>query len=194
MLNILLFGPPGAGKGTQSKKVVENYRLLHISTGDILRKEISEHTPLGKVAQHYIDKGELVPDNVVIGMIEEIYNQNKNVKGYVFDGFPRTVAQATALDEMLAKKKQTINLMIVLEAPENELIKRLTNRAKIEGRKDDDLQIIENRIKVYTTQTEPVIEHYHKQGKVHKVNGLQTIEAVFEDICQIIDNFLKNND
>ncbi len=189
MLNILLFGPPGSGKGTQSKQLIEHYKLTHLSTGDILRKEMHEQTPLGRIAQHYIDKGELVPDDVVIGMIEDIFNQNKSTKGYVFDGFPRTVAQAIALDVMLARHKQTINIMVVLEVPENELIKRLTNRAKIEGRKDDELHIIENRIKVYAQQTAPVLDYYNNQGKAQKVNGLQTEEVVFKDVCQKIDHF-----
>lgn len=189
MLNILLFGPPGSGKGTQAKQLIEHYKLAHLSTGDILRKEMHEQTPLGRVAQHYIDKGELVPDDVVISMIEDIINQNKNAKGYIFDGFPRTVPQAIALDAMLAKHKQTINIMIVLEVPENELIRRLTNRAKVEGRKDDELHIIENRIKVYRNQTTPVLDYYNNQGKAQKVNGLQSEKQVFNDVCQTIDHF-----
>jgi len=188
MINILLFGPPGSGKGTQSKRLIQHYGIKHLSTGDILRKEIAEQTPLGRIAQHYIDKGELVPDEVVISIIEEMFAE-KNLKGFVFDGFPRTVAQAKALDSMLSGIKRTICIMIVLQVSENELIKRLLNRAKIEGRKDDELHIIENRIKVYQNQTAPVLEYYKSQGKAYLVNGMQSEEAVFKDICFNIDNF-----
>jgi len=188
MLNILLFGPPGSGKGTQSKLLIQHYGLKHLSTGDILRKEIAEQTPLGRIAQHYIDKGELVPDEVVISIIEEMFAE-KNLKGFVFDGFPRTVAQAKALDSMLIGIKKTICIMIVLQVSEDELIKRLLNRAKIEGRKDDELSIIENRIKVYQNQTAPVLDYYKAQGKVFIVNGMQPEEAVFKEICYNIDNF-----
>jgi adenylate kinase len=191
MLNILLFGPPGSGKGTQSKKIIQYYGLEHISTGDILRKEISEQTPLGRVAQHYIDKGELVPDDIIISMIDEIISSNKKAKGYVFDGFPRTVAQAHALENMLKQKKQNICIMIILNVDEKELINRLTKRAKIEGRTDDDLNIILNRIKVYNSQTAPVINLYKEQGKAFEINGMQTEDEVFKDICYHIDNFSK---
>jgi len=191
MLNILLFGPPGSGKGTQSKKIIQHYGLEHISTGDILRKEISEQTPLGRVAQHYIDKGELVPDDIIISMIDEIISSNKKAKGYVFDGFPRTVAQAHALENMLKQKKQNICIMIILNVDEKELINRLTKRAKIEGRTDDDLNIILNRIKVYNSQTAPVINLYKEQGKAFEINGMQTEDEVFKDICYHIDNFSK---
>ncbi len=191
MLNVLLFGPPGSGKGTQSKKIIQHYNLQHLSTGDIFRREISEQTPLGRVAQHYIDKGELVPDDVVISMIEEVFNTNPKAKGFVFDGFPRTVPQAKALERMLQRKKQTICIMIVLKVEEQELIKRLLNRAKIEGRKDDELHIIQNRIKVYEEQTLPVIEFYKNEGKAFIINGMQTEEEVFKDICYNIDKFSK---
>ncbi|HNV94923.1 MAG TPA: adenylate kinase [Bacteroidales bacterium] len=190
MLNILLFGPPGSGKGTQSKRLIQHYNLNHLSTGDILRKEIAEQTPLGRIAQHYIDKGELVPDEVVISMIEELF-EDKAIKGFVFDGFPRTVPQAKALDNMLLGRNKTICIMVVLEVDKEELIKRLLNRASIEGRKDDELHIIENRIKVYQNQTAPVLDYYLKQGKAFKVNGMQTEDEVFKDVCYNIDNFSK---
>lgn len=190
MLNILLFGPPGSGKGTQSKRLIGHYGLNHLSTGDILRKEIAEQTPLGRVAQHYIDKGELVPDDVVISMIEELF-EDKSIKGFVFDGFPRTVPQAKALDNMLVGRNKTICIMVVLEVEHDELIKRLLNRATIEGRKDDELHIIENRIKVYQNQTAPVLDYYLKQGKAFRVNGMQTEDKVFKDVCYNIDHFSK---
>ncbi len=191
MLNVLLFGPPGSGKGTQSKKIIQHYDLQHLSTGDIFRKEISEQTPLGRVAQHYIDKGELVPDDVVISMIEEVINNNPKAKGFVFDGFPRTVQQAKALEQMLQRKKQSICIMIVLKVEKEELIKRLLNRSKIEGRKDDDSHIIQNRIKVYEEQTSPVIDFYIKEAKAFIINGIQTEDEVFKDICLHIDKFSK---
>ncbi len=191
MLNILLFGPPGSGKGTQSKKLIQHYGLKHLSTGDLLRKEIEEQTPLGRIAQHYIEKGELVPDNVIIGMIEELFNTHQNVKGFVFDGFPRTVAQAKALDNMLQHRKRTICIMIILEVTDQELLKRMLNRAKIEGRKDDEPHIIEHRIKVYKEQTAPVIDYYKKQDKAFFINGMQSEEAVFTEICEHIDKYSK---
>lgn len=188
MLNILLFGPPGSGKGTQSKRLIQHYNLNHLSTGDILRKEIAEQTPLGRVAQHYIDKGELVPDEVVISMIEELF-EDKTIKGFVFDGFPRTVTQAKALDNMLMGRNKSICIMVVLEVNQDELMKRLLNRASIEGRKDDEIHIIENRIKVYNNQTAPVLDYYLEQGKAFKVNGMQSEDNVFKDVCFNIDHF-----
>lgn len=191
MLNILLYGPPGSGKGTQSKKLIQHYGLQHLSTGDIFRKEINEQTPLGRIAQHYIDKGELVPDDVVISMIDEVFYANPNAKGFVFDGFPRTVSQAKALERTLSQQKQLICIMIVLKVEEQELIRRLLNRATIEGRKDDELNIIKNRIKVYEEQTSLVLDFYKQDGKAFIINGMQAEEDVFKSICQHIDKFSK---
>jgi adenylate kinase len=188
MMNLVLFGPPGSGKGTQAKRIVSHYGLHHLSTGDILRHEISEQTSLGRVAQHYLDKGELVPDDIVIGMIDELFKNNTESKGYIFDGFPRTVAQAKALDSLLSMHKQNISLTLFLHVDEPELLKRLLNRAKVEGRKDDDIHIVENRIKIYQSQTTPVFNYYSEQKKVMEIDGMNTEEHVFKQIVHAMDS------
>lgn len=188
MLNIVLFGPPGAGKGTQSAKLIEKYKLDHIATGDLFRKHLSEGTDLGKLAQTYMDEGNLVPDKVVIKMVEDHLNANPDVKGYLFDGFPRTVAQAEALDNLLENKNQPIKLMIALQVPEYELKRRLLERGESSGRVDDqNEEKIENRIKVYTEETMPVADYYRKQGKFASVNGVGEIDEIFNEICKEID-------
>jgi adenylate kinase len=190
MLNIVLFGPPGAGKGTQSEKLIQHYGLVHLSTGDILRAERKAGTPLGIQADSYITKGELVPDAVVIGMIENKIQENLSAKGFIFDGFPRTKAQAAALDELLATHHTSISVMLSLEVEEQELKKRLLLRGKDSGRADDqDPAIIENRIKVYHAETSPVKDFYSDQKKQVGINGIGEIEEIFAHLCVAIDRY-----
>ena len=193
MLNIVLFGPPGSGKGTQSERLIKQFELIHLSTGDILRAQIAEKTKLGLEAKQIMDIGELVPDNVVVGMISGIIENNKNAKGFIFDGFPRTIAQAEALDEMLIIHSTSVTLLLMLDVEEEVLIKRLTLRGEKSGRKDDvDINIIQNRINVYHSQTKPVLEYYKKQGKAFQINGVQTEEDVYSDIIQVIGKVVIN--
>lgn len=187
MLNLVLFGPPGAGKGTQSNLLIEKYGLVHLSTGDILRGEISRETPLGLEAKNLMDKGMLVGDDVVIGMIRNKLDEHAGARGFIFDGFPRTTAQADALDGLLTEKNSSINYMIALDVPDEELIKRLLLRGKDSGRADDaNPEIIKNRIEQYNLKTAPVAEFYEKQGKYRPVNGIGTIEDIFDRICSQI--------
>lgn len=188
MLNLVLFGPPGAGKGTQAAKLLEKYGLVHLSTGDILRGELAAQSVLGLEAKKYMDQGELVPDEVVIGMIEGKIDANSSAKGFIFDGFPRTTAQAEALDKMLAKKGTPITLMLALEVEKEELVKRLLLRGKDSGRADDqDESIIENRIKVYNSETSPVKNFYSTQNKYKGINGMGSIDEIFDRLCSAID-------
>jgi adenylate kinase len=187
MLNIVLFGPPGAGKGTQSEKLIEKFKLLHLSTGDILRAEITNKTKLGLEAKAFMDKGTLVPDEVVIGMIASKLDSNKNARGFIFDGFPRTPAQAEALDKMLAQRKLSITCMLALEVEHHELVNRLLNRGKTSGRSDDqNNEIIENRIKEYHDKTAPVAKYYEKQGKFRPIQGMGSIDEIFDRLCKAI--------
>ena len=189
MLNVVLFGPPGAGKGTQAEKIIEMYNLIHLSTGDILRGELAAETSLGLEAKKYMDKGELVPDEVVIGMIESKINRNPDAAGFIFDGFPRTTAQSKALDDLLLKKGTPVTAMIMLTVEREELIKRLLNRGRDSGRSDDqDISIVENRINVYNNETAPVIDYYEKQDKYIPVQGMGTIEDIFKRLCSAIDS------
>lgn len=188
MKNIVLFGPPGAGKGTQSAKLIEKYGLVHLSTGDILRAERKAGTILGKRANDYIEKGELVPDEVVIGMVANKINEFPGSKGFIFDGFPRTTAQGKALDEMLVSLGHPIDKMIALEVDEDELTKRLLLRGETSGRADDqDEATIRNRFKVYNDETLPLKDYYMDQGKYIGVNGMNNIDEVFEDLCKELD-------
>lgn len=190
MINIVLFGPPGAGKGTQSENLIKRYQLSHISTGDLFRKHLKEGTPLGKLAQRYMDEGNLVPDQVVIDMVDDKIQQDDKVNGYIFDGFPRTVAQAKALDQLMNSKKTPISGMIALEVPKEELIKRLLNRGLTSGRTDDqDESKINNRIQVYLNETLPVANYYREQGKFNAVEGVGSLETIFASLCQVIDKF-----
>ena len=188
MLNIVLFGPPGAGKGTQSEKLIAKYHLVHLSTGDILRGEIAADTKLGLEAKKLMDAGLLVPDEVVIGMINSKLDQNKNSKGFIFDGFPRTTAQTEALDKLLTEKNTAITLMLALEVDDEELTKRLLLRGKASGRADDQNQeIILNRIKEYNNKTAPLKNYYTAQSKFQSVQGVGTIDEIFENLCKKIN-------
>lgn len=189
MLNIVLFGPPGAGKGTQAERLVDKYSLVHLSTGDIFRANIKGETELGKLAKSYMDKGDLVPDEVTISMLEAEVDKNPQAKGFIFDGFPRTTPQAAALDEFLTSKNTAISVMLALDVPKEELIKRLLERGKDSGRADDlDESIIANRIKVYNEQTAIVADFYAAQNKFEKINGVGSIEDIFNRLCSAIDN------
>lgn len=188
-LNIVLFGPPGAGKGTQSEFLITKYNLVHLSTGDLLRGEIKAGTELGLKAKSLMDAGNLVPDEVVIGMINNKLQQNPDANGFIFDGFPRTTAQAEALDELLAKSNDAISSMIALEVPEEELKNRLLERGKVSGRSDDqDISIIENRIKEYQNKTAPLKEFYKKQDKLKLVDGIGSISEISKRLSSTIDS------
>ncbi|MEQ8809877.1 MAG: adenylate kinase [Imperialibacter sp.] len=190
MLNIVLFGPPGAGKGTQSEKLISKYHLTHISTGDLFRKHLTEGTELGKLAQKYMDDGKLVPDEVVIGMVDDKLKSTNGSSGVIFDGFPRTVNQAEALDKLLNGMGEPIKGMIALNVPEAELRARITERGKTSGRVDDqDEAKITTRIKVYQDETMPVANYYKSQSKYHQIEGVGEIEEIFHDICSVIDSF-----
>lgn len=192
MVNLILFGPPGSGKGTQAAKLVETYELLHISTGDMFRAEMGQNTPLGLEAKSYIEKGELVPDSVTIGMLQNKVDANPDVKGFIFDGFPRTVPQSEALDSFLLGRKNEITALVMLEVPDDELIKRLLERGKMSGRADDaNEEVIKNRIQVYKNETNPVFDHYGAQGKAIRVHGVGSIEEIYERLCQAIDDVLE---
>lgn len=187
-LNLILFGPPGAGKGTQAVKLEDVYNILQISTGDCFRYEIKNKTPLGIKAQEYMDKGELVPDEVTIGMLKNKVEANPDYKGYIFDGFPRTIPQANALDKYLASKGESVSQLIALDVDDEELVKRLLDRGKTSGRPDDsDEEIIRNRIAVYNEQTAQVFDFYANQNKASKVPGVGTIEEIFERLKNSID-------
>ncbi|HYG52543.1 MAG TPA: adenylate kinase [Flavobacteriales bacterium] len=181
MLNIVLFGPPGAGKGTQSENLIKHYGLAHLSTGDIFRANFKNGTELGLLAKSYMDKGELVPDEVTIKMLENEYDKVPNAKGFIFDGFPRTEAQAAALDKFLERKSTSITKMLALEVDDEELMKRLLERGKSSGRSDDaDPAIIRNRINEYNHKTAPLKNYYSKQNKFVSINGIGTVEEIFE--------------
>jgi adenylate kinase len=187
MLNLVLFGPPGAGKGTQSQKLIEKFGLIHLSTGDLLRNEIAQGTLLGLEAKKLMNDGLLVPDKVVIGMISNKLDANRDAKGFIFDGFPRTVAQAEALDELLASKNSEISGMIALEVTDDELEQRLLLRGKSSGRPDDaNPEIIRKRIKEYNDKTAPVAGFYKNQGKFTSINGIGSIDEIFDAINTVI--------
>jgi len=186
MLNIVLFGPPGSGKGTQSEKIIAQYGLTHISTGDLLREEVAAKTALGVKAKKIMDKGELVSDQIVIGMIRHRIEENQGGPGFIFDGFPRTLEQARELRKALTDYDERVGVMISLEVPREELVKRLLNRGKETGRSDDNLETINNRIDVYNRQTVPVTYYYDKMHKHAAVKGTGTVDQIFERIQKVI--------
>ncbi len=191
MVNIILFGPPGSGKGTQSANLIKKYGLIHLSTGDLLRSEIEGQTPLGLEAKKFMDAGQLVPDEVVIGMISTKLDANPDARGFIFDGFPRTTAQAEALDKLLALKKTSISAVLSLEVPEDELIKRLLNRGLTSGRSDDaNEDIVKARIVEYHNKTAPVADHYAKYGKFKKIKGNGTIDEIFGLLSKELDELV----
>lgn len=188
MLNIILFGAPGCGKGTQAARIKEKYNINHISTGEVIRGEISRGTVLGKSMQSYIEAGKLAPDSIVIGMIRNYIAEHKDTVGNIFDGFPRTTAQAEEFDRILAEDGLAVNVMVYMDVPEEELVKRILLRGKDSGRADDASEdVIRNRIAVYREQTEIVADHYSKQGKYVAIDGVGTMDEVFDRICAAID-------
>jgi adenylate kinase len=192
MFNLILFGPPGSGKGTQSEKLIDRYGLKHLSTGDLLRSEINRQTVLGTEARKYMDKGQLVPDEVVIGMISSALDNNPQAKGFLFDGFPRTSAQARALDNLLEMKRTSIGIMLAMVVSEEELVKRLVKRGETSGRSDDNNeQVIRARIKEYHDKTAAVADYYKDFGKVVIVKGEGSIDEIFEALCREIDSRIK---
>ncbi|MFN5423590.1 MAG: adenylate kinase [bacterium] len=188
MFNLILFGPPGSGKGTQSEKLITKYGFKHLSTGDILRSEISNQTKLGLEAKSFMDAGQLVPDAVVIGMVDAAINANKGVYGFLFDGFPRTKAQAVALDKLLASHNEKIDLVLALDVPEEELVQRMIGRSKTSGRTDDaDPEVQKKRIAVYKNETLAVADHYSEFDRVVSLNGLGSVDDIFSSLCKEID-------
>ena len=187
MLNIVIFGAPGSGKGTQSERIVEKYGINHISTGDVLRAEIKNGTELGKTAKGYIDQGQLIPDELMIDILASVFDSFKDSKGVIFDGFPRTIAQAEALKKMLAERGQDVSVMVDLDVPEEELMVRLIKRGKDSGRADDNEETIKKRLHVYHSQTAPLIDWYKNEKKCQHINGLGTMEGIFAEICEAVD-------
>ena len=187
MFNIVIFGAPGSVKVTQSERIVEKYCINHISTGDVLRAEIKNGTELGKTAKGYIDQGQLIPDELMIDILASVFDSFKDSKGVIFDGFPRTIAQAEALKKMLAESGQDVSVMLDLEVPEDELMVRLIKRGKDSGRADDNEETIKKRLHVYHSQTSPLIDWYKNEKKYQHINGLGTMEGIFAEICEAID-------
>ena len=185
-LNIVIFGAPGSGKGTQSEKLIEKYGLTHISTGDVLRKEIKNGSKLGKIAEEYISKGQLLPDEIIVNILADTLDKCEIVKGVIFDGFPRTIPQAEALKKVLSERNMDISVVLGLEVEEKELIDRLLKRGAISGRSDDNIETINKRLEVYHSQTDPLREYYIKEGKYKPITGDGTIDDIFEKIKKVI--------
>ena len=188
MLNVVLFGAPGCGKGTQSELLEKKFGLSHISTGEIIRSHIKSQTELGKQMQEYISRGELAPDSVVIGMVEDYLGQNKGIKGTIFDGFPRTVKQAEILEDLFSRYELQLDGVVSLEVPEDVLIERMLERGKTSGRADDNIESIHYRFVEYDSKTKPVLDFYQHRNCLHPINGVGTIEEIFENICETIDS------
>lgn len=191
MLNLILFGPPGAGKGTHSLKLVEKYHLVHISTGDIFRSEITNKTELGMRAKAYMDKGELVPDEVVLGMLFSVMDRYKDAKGFVFDGFPRTIVQAEKFDEMLETRAMPVSLVVSLDVDDEELIRRLVKRGLESGRADDTEEVIRQRLNVYNNQTKPLLDYYAGKKILRSIHGTGSIDQIFESVTEMIEENVK---
>lgn len=192
MFNLVLFGPPGSGKGTQASSLIEKYKLVHLSTGDLLRNEIANKTPLGLEAKKIMDAGQLVPDEVVIGIIDNCLEKNADAKGFLFDGFPRTLNQAKALDKLLDLKKTKISLVLALQVQEEELVRRLLERGKTSGRSDDTSEdVIRKRFQVYSNDTEPVAQHYKEQDKFKAIPGEGSIDDIFGSLSKEIDEYMR---
>lgn len=187
MINIVIFGAPGSGKGTQSERIVEKYGFAHISTGDVLRNEIKKDSELGKTAKNYISKGQLIPDSLMTDILASVYDSLCPCKGVIFDGFPRTIPQAESLNKLLAERKESVTAMIELNVPQDELISRLIERGKTSGRSDDNKETIKQRLSVYENQTSPLMDWYEKQGKSHSIDGLGSMDRIFNDICKVLD-------
>lgn len=188
MINIVLFGAPGSGKGTQSAKIIDQFGLYHISTGEVLRDHIARGTELGKTAEGYISKGELIPDDLIIDLIAQVIdNDAKEAKGVVYDGFPRTIAQAEALKKMLEERGTKVHAVVGLEVPEEELVERMLNRGRETGRADDNIETIKNRLNVYHNQTHPLREYYLGDGTYMKINGSGSVEEIFANIADGIE-------
>lgn len=186
MLNIVIFGAPGSGKGTQSARIVEKYGVSHISTGDVLRAEIKKGSELGKVAKGYIDQGQLLPDALIIDILASVLDSLKDSRGVIFDGFPRTIPQAEALKKMLSERGQDVSVMLDLDVPEDELIGRLIKRGQESGRADDNLETIKKRLTVYSEQTSPLKDFYKAEGKYQHINGVGSMDAIFDEIASVI--------
>ncbi|MBE6315596.1 MAG: adenylate kinase [Muribaculaceae bacterium] len=190
MLNIVIFGAPGSGKGTQSDKIIDKYHLFHISTGDVLRDNMRRGTELGKVAKGYIDQGQLVPDELIIDLLAQVLDENKDkaADGVIFDGYPRTIPQAEALEQLLADRGTRIDAVVGLEVPDEELIKRILLRGQLSGRADDNEETARKRLEVYYNQTSPLKAYYEEQGKYLAINGMGTIDGIFDQIRKELDN------
>ena len=188
MLNIILCGPPGSGKGTQAAKLVDHYQLVHISTGDLFRREKKNNTPIWQEVQRYIDKGSLAPDSITFQLLQTEMDQSPDAKGFILDGFPRNVEQAQALDDFLAKRGESVSRLVELVVADEEIITRITERGKAQGRVDDqDPKVVQHRIDIYKSQTAPVAEHYAGQDKTSRLDGIGTIDEIFDRICAVLD-------